>query len=392
MELLQYTANGVAYNTRRIPSGTTDDPSACLLMAHCGSGNKGYWSVIVDELEARLDPTSTALQVIAVDMSNHGQSRPYPKPYGERIICPRDTEDVFPLDLLDALDTEKARLGLEASLPVIGVGHSFGGAQITRAATMRPGEFTAMLLFEPILSFVSDYVELGETFPEVMKSLVAAMLKRKANFPSLEEGIEALRGKMPQKIFPPKMQQVYLEGTLVPAWTRKDLCSTESGEDEVVMSCDPRFEAALYGGVTGNVAYTELVGEIEADVVIACGELPSIPACHRYAELSLGDGVPGFPLPKFYEALSQRFGNGRFAGVLEGAGHFGPQEKPAEFSQMLADLVNLHLPKYAPAPQVDATPAAPAGLWSNLHNVVPQEPPLQAMAVAGKETKKRSRL
>lgn len=136
-------------------------------------------------------------------------------------------------------------------------------------------------------------------------------------------------------------------------------------------------------------------GEIAADVVVVCGELESIPACHRYAELSVG---PGYPIAKFYEALSQRFGNGRFGGELRGAGHFGPQEKPAEFSEMLADLIRLHLPKSSSRtarrapPQAD-TPAVPlAGLWTNLYPGLPQEAPLQALAVAGKETKKRSRL
>merc|ERR550514_2122598 len=103
---------------------------------------------------------------------------------------------------------------------------------------MRPGTCTAMLLFEPILALVQDVVEVGETFPAVMKGLVAAMLKRKPSFPSLEIGIEALRSKMPQKVFEPRAQQAYLEGTLVPARTRPnvELISDETSGEEVVMS------------------------------------------------------------------------------------------------------------------------------------------------------------
>jgi pimeloyl-ACP methyl ester carboxylesterase len=255
-ESVLFTRAGIGYNSCVLGPAEADGIDACVLMMHCTGGNKGGWYETIGHISQLLMASAhdwpgrraPRLLVIAPDFSGHGQSRPYPKPFNTEA---GDIDfELFSRDAFDCLDTERARRGLTCSsgslqqqatgvslhLPTIACGHSMGASCAILCAMLRPREFSAMLLYEPIVMLPDEEGQAhGGRPPLSMMSRYTR--KRRQAFPSQQEGVVSLKAKAPYSGFEPAAADAFLRGSLVPGG---------QGGSAVVLACDREFEAALY--------------------------------------------------------------------------------------------------------------------------------------------------
>ncbi len=200
----------------------------------------------------------------------------------------------FADDVLAAVDG----LGLEDP---IGLGHSSGGAALLLAEARRPGTFSALWCYEPIVW----------PDPEAARGraewLAAGAARRRASFPSAEDAYENFRAKPPLSALAPEALRAYVEHCFEP------------GEDgSVTLRCRPEAEAAVYRAAVESDRFP-LLGQVACPVVIAAG--------------GRSDAID----PPAARALAAALPSGRTR-VFEDLGHFGPlQDPPAVARALLAD-------------------------------------------------------
>lgn len=221
---------------------------------------------MVDELRAAGEERS----VIAWDAPGHGDAEPF--------SVPVDWWD-FARHGLDVIS--------EISEPVVGVGHSMGGAALVMAELLAPGRFTGLVLIEPVI-FPPPFRRMEE-FP-----LVEGALRRRDGFASLDEAVEHYR--RPFASWDRRVLEAYVHGGLVErdgVWRLK---------------CRPEVEAETYRGATAHGVYGRL-GELDLPVLVLGGEQSTTFTADYVAELT---------------ALIP---NARFE-LLPNTSHFSPMERP----------------------------------------------------------------
>jgi pimeloyl-ACP methyl ester carboxylesterase len=256
-------------------------------------------------------PASSPVLLISPDFTGHGQSRPYTKPFS-----PEEggiDYELFGNDALEALDTEYRRLEISAdAVPVLAAGHSMGGTAATIAALLRPGVFSAMLLYEPILMPKLDAATMQQLFPS--NAMVAMTRKRRDVFPSMQVAMENFLSKPPYNKFAAQAAKAFLTGSLRP----RKLEDGTVGSDEVTLCCPREFEAALYNGNEALSAYETRLASIVNEVIITSGDdshQMDVFAQHfNLAPSRLRDEeeYPGVLTSKYYEQfLAPKFGRAR---------------------------------------------------------------------------------
>lgn len=108
--------------------GTPGAPPA--LLAHCFLGHRGTWARLLARMEGPLD-------ALAFDLPGHGQS-PMPAEVGD---FHAEVTALVP-GLLDRIAPGGA--------PVLGMGHSFGGAVLLRHALLNTAGMAGLVLIEPV--------------------------------------------------------------------------------------------------------------------------------------------------------------------------------------------------------------------------------------------------
>ena len=137
-----------------------------------------------------------------------------------------------------------------AGAPVVGVGHSMGGAVMLMAEIRSPGTFAALLLIEPIVypPPFGDY--------EGPQTLLAT--KRRNDFDSREEARANFADKLPFSAWHPAALDGYVDCGLV---------ETAGGAE---LACRPADEAAIYRAATRHGVW-DLLGKVESPVTILAG-------------------------------------------------------------------------------------------------------------------------
>ena len=176
----------------------------------------------------------------------------------------------------------------EPAGPVIGVGHSMGGAAILMAEIKAPGTFAELLLIEPIV-FPPPYGPY-----EGSQTRLAA--KRRNHFESRQDARDNFADKLPFSAWHPSALDGYLECGLV---------DTPAG---TVLACNPRDEVAIYRAATQHRVW-ELLGSVRAPVTILAGSSSDT----HTAEL--------------VRRMASQIPEGEF-GIIPGTGHFLPMELP----------------------------------------------------------------
>ena len=186
-----------------------------LLLGHATGFCKETWRPVVRELRLLgVDAT-----IISWDARGHGASPSLELPaswwtFGE--------------DLVRLIE----RLGLSTSAvagPVVGVGHSMGGAAVVMAEVLKPATFAGMVLVEPVL-MAPPRVRL-EGF-----GLAIQAAKRRSAFPSRADARAAYRTKALFARWDSEAFEGYIEGGLAQV------------EEGVALACRPDVEADVFVG------------------------------------------------------------------------------------------------------------------------------------------------
>ena len=232
-------------------------------------------------------PLATALavqhHVIGFDARAHGASDPPPLDgSGTWRLGPEH----FAADVLAVV----AALGLEQPA---GFGHSAGASALVLAEQAKPGTFSALYCFEPIIAPLDDPVP-----PDFDNALSRGARQRRRRFASRQAAFDNYAAKAPLSQLDPRALRAYVEFGLAP-----------DPAGGVRLCCDPDHEALMYARGLTHHAFRRL-GELSCPVTLACGE-------HT-------DAVG----PEVLARLAARLAHPRVE-VLADVGHFGPLQDPA---------------------------------------------------------------
>ncbi|MGH8928014.1 MAG: alpha/beta fold hydrolase [Acidimicrobiia bacterium] len=172
--------------------------------------------------------------------------------------------------------------------PMIGVGHSMGGAALVMAEIISPGTFAALVLVEPML-FPPPY-------RRWMNPLAEAILKRRRTFDSRSSARKNFASKPPFDTRHPAALDGYIEGGLI------------DSEGGCALACSPEDESDIYQGATAHGAW-EKAGEVATPTLVLAGESSDTHPIERVRAITDQLGKAGWE-------------------VIPGASHFLPMERP----------------------------------------------------------------
>ncbi len=184
--------------------------------------------------------------------------------------------------------------------PVIGVGHSAGGAALVLAELLQPGTFASLILVEPIV-FPPPFGRFAAN------PMAAGARRRKPGFPSREAAFANFASKEAFAQWDPRAMEAYIRGGF------------RHEDDGVVLKCTPEHEAEFFMAATDHGAWDRL-DEVATPCLVVAGE-------H-----STTHGEP------FLSALTDRLGNAR-SEVVPATSHFVWMEQPAAVARSVADAI-----------------------------------------------------
>ena len=241
-----------------------------LLLVHATGFCGGVWAPLAAHLPE--------LRRAALDVRGHGRSDPPPGSADWELAAH---------DVLATIDA----LGLERPF---GAGHSMGGALLAIAELQRPGTFSGLWLYEPII-MPKEVVEGGR---DGSNPLAEGARRRRERFDSADQALENFGSKPPLDALHPDALAAYVEHGFEPL-----------PDGSVALRCAPDREAANYE-VGGLHRTFEHLGELRCPVTVLHGRADA-PGPASFAPL-IARAVPD--------------------GRLEAhplLGHFGPLEDPA---------------------------------------------------------------
>jgi pimeloyl-ACP methyl ester carboxylesterase len=252
-----------------------------LLMLH-GVGLNGHcWAPVAGLM-------GEGFRLLALDLRGHGASGRSPD---GRYGWDRFAADV--LEVVDGLGLAGAQHDPGGVGGVAGVGHSAGASALLLAEASRPGTFSRLWAWEPIVSVP------GSSLREQRSSEFAQRARRRrSHFSSVAEARAHLEGRGLFAEFSPEAFEAFLSGGLVPA-----------GGGGVELACRAEDEASAYEAAARNGLWERL--EAARGPVRVVGGATSA-------------AVPGRELA----AIAARLPGGG-AVVMPSVGHFGPFQDPA---------------------------------------------------------------
>src|SRR6185312_2762575 len=114
--------------------------------------------------------------------------------------------------------------------PIIGFGHSMGGACLLMAAHRDPSLFSRLIVFEPIVFPASGARPEGTPSP-----MVQTARRRRATFASFEGAIDNYASKPPMNAFTPEALDAYVRHGF-----------SADADGHVHLKCAPEIEAATF--------------------------------------------------------------------------------------------------------------------------------------------------
>jgi pimeloyl-ACP methyl ester carboxylesterase len=262
--------------------GGTGSP---VLLSHATGFHAHCWEPVAHALKSQH-------HVVGLDHRGYGDA--------ETVDPTTMTWDQYGLDALAAA----RHLYAQHNEPIVGIGHSMGGASLLMAAHSEPHLFRALFVFEPIV-FPPPDPDAGE---RPGSPLPAGARKRRSRFPSFEAAIENFAAKPPMAAFNAVAREAYVRHGFKP---------TPDGDIE--LKCLPEHEARTYetGGLSG--AWDSLPSITTPVWVLSGAIAPFQPSTFA---ITVAERIPGSTYVRWDEV-----------------GHFGPLEKPELISQYVTSVV-----------------------------------------------------
>ena len=262
--------------------GGTGSP---VLLSHATGFHAHCWEPVAHSLNSQH-------HVVGLDHRGYGDA--------ETVDPATMTWDQYGLDALAAA----RHLYAQHNEPIVGIGHSMGGASLLMAAHGEPHLFKALFVFEPIV-FPPPDPDAGER-PE--SPLPAGARKRRSRFPTFEAAIENFAAKPPMAAFNAVAREAYVRHGFKP-----------TADGDIELKCLPEHEARTYetGGSSG-----------------AWDSLPSITT----PVWVLSGAIAPFQPSTFAITVAERIPASTYVRWDE-VGHFGPLEKPELISQYVATVI-----------------------------------------------------
>ena len=263
------------------------------MLAHATGFHGRCWVPVADEL---LDHFA----VWALDQRGHGSSgRPADGQFAWELLA------VDLLDVIDAIGGGRWCAG----------GHSLGGGVALLAEARRPGTFSSICCYEPVVvpphaQQVPSSADDGSARRSPV-SLATLARKRRAVFASRAAAIENYRSKPPFSEFDPTVLDLYVQYGFV-----------DNSDGSVSLACKPDDEAAVFDMAPVSPTW-DLLGAVEAAVTVFAGRK--------------GDD----PVGSWAESISSRIPHGRFE-PFDSLDHFGPMTSPGEVGQAFARSLLAH--------------------------------------------------
>jgi pimeloyl-ACP methyl ester carboxylesterase len=258
-----------------------------LLMVHGVSLHGRCWAPVA-HIVAMHGLVKGGYRPLALDLRGHGAS--------ERSPDGRYGWELFATDVLAVVD------GLGLAGPqggVTGVGHSAGATAMLRAEAARPGSFSRIWAWEPIVAVPGSSLRQQRS-----SELAQRALRRRSNFASPDEARSHLEGRGLFAEFCPEAFEAFLRVGLV-----ADGAGTR-------LACRPEDEAAAYAAAGADRSWARL-GEVRCPVAVRGGQTS-----------------PAVPRPEL-DAIAARLPAG-VAEVMPALGHFGPFQAPAAIAADIA--------------------------------------------------------
>lgn len=203
-------------------------------------------------------------------------------------------------------DAAAIAASLQTNGPILGVGHSMGGAALLMAAIAQPHLFKGLIVYEPIV-MPSTLTREAAAGPNPDNFLATGARKRRSTFASFDAAIANYSAKPPLNVFAPDCMQDYVRHGFF------------LGDDGLVhLKCAGELEARTYEA-GGNHRTWDRLGELRMPVWVVCG-LPA-PMQPSSRMLELAAEIPG---SRYIE--------------LDQLGHFGPMQAPDQIAEIIASF------------------------------------------------------
>lgn len=269
---------------------------ALVVMHHAN----GFCAASLGEVASEL---RKQYRVISIDARGHGDSTPvvagsHPNAYDWWSLAhdvERATESI-----LERTGHERVELA---------IGHSFGGALMLAAASLRPKLFARLLLCDPVI-FPRLTEEERASAGKGGNPLVKATLRRRDHFPSYAEAFAHCASRGLFENFTPASLALYIGEGMRPT-------EEGEGEGEVTLKCVREVEAAIFGG-GGTLDLTDQVGRLEGDVRIL-------------------HALQGNFSRSVYDRLAEQMPSARVESV--DVGHLFPMEQPELVLSHVAEMM-----------------------------------------------------
>lgn len=270
------SVDGTTIALHELSLRTTANEQRPVLFSHATGFHAHCWQPMVDVL-------SDEMHCVALDHRGFG-----------------DSEKVDPSTLKwsdygdDALAAARVTYERHDGVPIVGVGHSMGGATLLMAALAEPTLFRALFIFEPIVFPPLPANTSGET---PSNFLADGARKRRSTFDTFDAALANFANKPPMNSFHPVAREAYVRHGFA-----------EQTDGSVVLKCAPEHEARTYE--TGGVApeWHELP-MITVPTWVLCGR------------------PEPFQPSRFAANVAEQLGNSTYVQWDE-MGHFGPFTHP----------------------------------------------------------------
>ncbi|MHB1091172.1 MAG: alpha/beta fold hydrolase [Ilumatobacteraceae bacterium] len=183
--------------------------------------------------------------------------------------------------------------------PVIGVGHSMGGAALIMAALRAPELFRALVLFEPII-----FPPIPPETVSGSNQLANGARKRRATFPSFEDALANYSSKSPLNAFHPDALYAYVMFGF-----------RELPDGSVTLKCSPEHEARTYETGAIHKTWDDLAKLTVPTWVISGVELNQSPSS---IAPKIAAAIPGSHFARYNDLA-----------------HFGPMQDPVRFAAII---------------------------------------------------------